>query len=263
MLGIETRGHVLHRHHHANDGGLLTERAQGDPLLHAIEVRGRDARRAGNEIVMEGRRQHLHFAGLEDLLEPYEQPALGDRRHDRDQRPTARVRRGDTGRLLHPPIPRADRDGRVYGEDAERRGGLCLRVAQWPLVRAFRPLVRSVAPVRSCTMPANVSADLSSSPVLLRVRFTPVALRSVIALTSLISLSSAAAAWECCAFAWVMSLICLVVFAVAVTRSFIALACSRRPFAVSSALRRIDSAARVISDAAVPCSVMALLTMTA
>ena len=101
-------------------------------------------------------------------------------------------------------------------------------------------------------MPANASADRSRSPVLVRVRFTPLALRSVIARTSLISFEQRAAACECCALAWVISLICLVVFAVAVTKSFIARACSFSALAVCSACRRIESAARPISAAAVP-----------
>ena len=99
---------------------------QSDPLLHAIEARRGDARRAGNEVVMEGRRQHrIRLSrGPSQLFEqprsPIETaPATG---------PSAGVRPGRYRRLLHPPIPRADHDGRVlHGENVERRGGLYLQ----------------------------------------------------------------------------------------------------------------------------------------
>ena len=96
-LGVEPRGHVLDRRHHAGDARLFPQRAKRHPLLHAVEVRRGDGRRAGHQVVVKGGREDLHLAGGEHVLEPRQQAALGELGHDLGQGPAARRGGGDSG----------------------------------------------------------------------------------------------------------------------------------------------------------------------
>ena len=79
-LGLEPCRDVLDRDHGADDALVLAQRADRDALLHLREIARRRPRRAGDQVVMKGRGQHLDGAGGEHLLEVAQQAA---RRRDR------------------------------------------------------------------------------------------------------------------------------------------------------------------------------------
>ena len=84
--------------------------------------------------MVEGRRQDLHFAGRQHLLEPGQQAARGEIGHQLGERPAARgARRACPSRRASQSSQVRTVERGVDREDADRR-------RQCPLVRDVRPL---------------------------------------------------------------------------------------------------------------------------
>ena len=120
-LGVEPRRHVLDRRHHADHAIPLPQRPERDELLHALEVRGRRAGRARDQVVVERGRQHLRLAALEHAREAVEHPACAGIRDDVRQRAAARGGRGNARGALEPLAPRANGEGGVDRQHADRQ----------------------------------------------------------------------------------------------------------------------------------------------
>ena len=68
-LPLESRGDVLDAHDQADRALVVAERADDDALLHPVELLGWFERRAGDEELVQRRRQHLRRAGDERLAQ--------------------------------------------------------------------------------------------------------------------------------------------------------------------------------------------------
>ena len=93
MLEIEALGDVLDGDRETRGASAFDQRRDRDALLHPVVARRRDARRRGDEVLVEGRSQHRRRPGDQRLSDQTEQPARVEIGHDGGKRPVDRVGR--------------------------------------------------------------------------------------------------------------------------------------------------------------------------
>ena len=183
----------------------------------------RRPRRAGDQVVMKGRGQHLDGAGREHLMEVAQQAA---RRRDRAPRSSSgRPRASSAARPVaaasQSSQTRTTSDTSVVNTPMSGEGAAIRRQrAPLPLVR------RSAEAARPSTIDVKALAWSRSLVVVPRVSLTPAALRSAMRRTSATCASSASATPECSRLARVICLIWRDVLPAAAAVSPIARDCS-------------------------------------
>jgi hypothetical protein len=80
----DASGHVLNRDHDADDAPIIAQRTKGHVLVHVSEARHRVAGRTGDQMVVQGGREHLDAAVREHSIEGGENPAGGEIRNQLD-----------------------------------------------------------------------------------------------------------------------------------------------------------------------------------
>src|SRR5215212_10115149 len=75
-LTFESFGDVLDSHDQSRDRRVVTQWRDHDALLHFVEMPGGRYRSTGNQVMMEGRCEHFHYAVLQRSLEAVQQATL-------------------------------------------------------------------------------------------------------------------------------------------------------------------------------------------
>ena len=153
-LALDARGHVLDGHDQADDPAVLAQRSDRDVLLHPIESRRRCRGRTAEQVVVQGRSQHLDRAPRQHVL----QDGQRDRApRSREARPRAAGSAPAAGSMpvasAIQSIPRTDHEVLVGGEDAE-----------WKPVSGHKHSHRGIArrSVRTATRRGQVRVDHSA-----------------------------------------------------------------------------------------------------
>ena len=118
-LAFDPRRHVFDRDEHADRPVVLAQGRDGHALLHPVEMLRGARRGAGDEVVVERRREDFHDPFVQHPPEACEQPALFQVGEQLGQRlPAGRVR-GDARQAREGRVPDSNDETRVGGKNAD------------------------------------------------------------------------------------------------------------------------------------------------